>query len=96
MWDVELEKIPTVPTAEEILDRSLRRAASRRKEKKNRERADREFVMAVAASLHDRLVKVIASFPDFEGLPPCTGSSPGSSSGSKGSGWPSGRSGGPP
>src|SRR5512136_47385 len=52
------------------MDRSLRRAASRRKEKKNKERADREFVMAVAASLHDRLVKVIASFPDFEALPP--------------------------
>lgn len=40
------------------------------KEKKNRERADREFVMAVSASLHDRLVKVIRSFPEFEALPP--------------------------
>ena len=40
------------------------------KEKKNRDRADREFVMAVSASLHDRLVKVIRSFPDFETLPP--------------------------
>jgi nucleolar GTP-binding protein len=67
---VELEKIPTVPTADEILDRSLRRAASRMRGKKNRERADREFVMAVAASLHDRLVKVIRSFPEFESLPP--------------------------
>jgi nucleolar GTP-binding protein len=67
---VEFEKIPTVPTAEEVMDRSLRRAAARRREKKNRERADREFVMAVAASLHDRLVKVIASFPDFDAIPP--------------------------
>ena len=67
---MELEKIPTVPTADEILDRSLRRAAARMKEKKNRERADREFVMAVSASLHDRLVKVIRSFPEFESLPP--------------------------
>ncbi|HTY51879.1 MAG TPA: GTPase [Methanomicrobiales archaeon] len=67
---MELEKIPTVPTADEILDRSLRRAAARMKEKKNRERADREFVMAVSASLHDRLVKVIRSFPEFEALPP--------------------------
>ena len=40
------------------------------REKRNRERADREFVMAVAASLHDRLVKVIRSFPEFEDLPP--------------------------
>jgi nucleolar GTP-binding protein len=67
---VELEKIPTVPTADEVMDRSLRRAASRMKEKKNRERADREFVMAISASLHDRLVKVIQSFPEFETLPP--------------------------
>jgi len=67
---MELEQIPTVPTADEVMDRSLRRAASRMKEKKNRERADREFVMAISASLHDRLVKVIQSFPDFEALPP--------------------------
>ena len=67
---MELEKIPTVPTADEILDRSLRRAAARMKEKKNKQRADREFVMAVSASLHDRLVKVIRSFPEFESLPP--------------------------
>jgi len=67
---VDLEKIPTVPTADEVMDRSLRRAASRMKEKKNRQRADREFVMAIAASLHDRLVKVIRSFPEFETLPP--------------------------
>jgi nucleolar GTP-binding protein len=68
--DVELEKIPTVPTAEEILDRTFRRAATRMKEKKNKERADREFVMAIAASLHNRLVKVMQSFPEFEELPP--------------------------
>jgi len=67
---VELEKIPTVPTADEVMDRSLRRAAAKMKEKKNRERADKEFVMAIAASLHDRLVKVIRSFPEFESLPP--------------------------
>jgi len=67
---LDLEKIPTVPTADEVMDRSLRRAASKMKEKKNRERADREFIMAVGASLHDRLVKVIRSFPEFETLPP--------------------------
>jgi len=67
---VELEKIPTVPTADEVMDRSLRRAASKMKEKKNKERADREFIMAIGASLHDRLVKIIRSFPEFETLPP--------------------------
>ncbi|HVP25539.1 MAG TPA: GTP-binding protein, partial [Methanomicrobiales archaeon] len=67
---MDLEKIPTVPTAEELMDRSLRRAASRMREKENKERADREFVLAVSASLHARLVKVIRSFPEFETLPP--------------------------
>ena len=67
---MELEKIPTVPTADEVMDRSLRRAASKMKEKKNKERADREFIMAIGASLHDRLVKIIRSFPEFETLPP--------------------------
>jgi nucleolar GTP-binding protein len=67
---VDLEKIPTVPTADEVMDRSLRRAAAKMKEKKNKERADKEFVMAIAASLHGRLVKVIRSFPEFETLPP--------------------------
>ena len=67
---MELERIPTVPTADEVMDRSLRRAAAKMKEKKNRERADKDFVMAISASLHDRLVKVIRSFPEFEDLPP--------------------------
>ena len=67
---MELERIPTVPTADEVMDRSLRRAAAKMKEKKNRERADKDFVMAISASLHDRLVKVIRSFPEFESLPP--------------------------
>jgi nucleolar GTP-binding protein len=67
---MELEKIPTVPTADEIMDRSLRRAAAKMKEKKNKERADKEFVMAISASLHARLVKVMQSFPEFEELPP--------------------------
>jgi nucleolar GTP-binding protein len=67
---MELEKIPTVPTADEVMDRSLRRAAAKMKEKKNKERADKEFVMAISASLHARLVKVMQSFPEFEELPP--------------------------
>jgi nucleolar GTP-binding protein len=67
---MDLEKIPTVPTADEVMDRSLRRAAAKMKEKKNKERADKEFVMAISASLHARLVKVMQSFPEFEELPP--------------------------
>jgi nucleolar GTP-binding protein len=77
---VELEKIPTVPTAEELLDRSFRRAAARMREKrgspksrvsrKGSSHANEEFIRAVGASLHDRLVRIIASFPEFDALPP--------------------------
>jgi len=67
---VELEKIPTVATADELLDRSFRRAAARMREKRGSSRANEEFVRAVAASLHDRLVRIIASFPEFDALSP--------------------------
>lgn len=67
---VEFESIPTVPTADEILDRSFRRAASKMKLKRNKDRANEEFVRAVSQAIHDRLVKVMQSFPEFDTLPP--------------------------
>jgi len=67
---VEFEKIPTVPTADEILDRSFRRAAKKMAEKSNKERANTEFVRAVGAAIHDRMVYIIRGFPEFEKLPP--------------------------
>ena len=77
---MELEKIPTVPTADELLDRSFRRAAARMREKrgspkkrgsrKGSAHANEEFIRAVGASLHDRLVRIISSFPEFDALPP--------------------------
>jgi nucleolar GTP-binding protein len=67
---VEFEKIPTVPTAEEILDRSLRRAARRMKEKRNKDRANEEFVRSVTRAVHDRLVAIIQKFPVLDELPP--------------------------
>jgi nucleolar GTP-binding protein len=66
---VEFEKLPTVPTADEILDRSFRRAAKKRKEKLNKDRANEEFVRAVSHAIHDRLVSIIRGFPEFEELP---------------------------
>ncbi|MCU0632592.1 MAG: 50S ribosome-binding GTPase [Methanolinea sp.] len=66
---MEFESIPTVPTADEILDRSFRRAASKMKLKKNKDRANEEFVRAVSQAIHDRLVKVMQSFPDFDSVP---------------------------
>ncbi len=61
--------MPTVPTADEILDRSFRRAAKKMKEKLNKDRANEEFVRAVGAAIHDRLVYVIRGFPEFEEIP---------------------------
>jgi nucleolar GTP-binding protein len=66
---VELEKIPTVPTADEVLDRCLRRAAAKKKLKLNKDRANEEFVRAVASSVHDKLEDVVKAFPSFDQLP---------------------------
>ena len=66
---MEFEKIPTVPTADEILDRSFRRAAKKMKEKTNKDRANEEFVRAVGAAVHDRLVYIIRGFPEFDQIP---------------------------
>jgi len=67
---VEFEKIPTVPTADEVLDRCFRRAAAKMKLKTNKDRANQDFVRAVSHSIHDRLVHIIQTFPEFETLPP--------------------------
>jgi len=67
---VEFETIPTVPTADEVLDRSLRRAAARKKLKTNVDTANEEFVRAVGSAIHDKLKSVVGSFPSFERLPP--------------------------
>ena len=66
---MEFEDIPTVPTADEILDRSFRRAAKKMKEKTNKDRANEEFVRAVGAAVHDRLVYIIRGFPEFDQIP---------------------------
>jgi len=66
---VEFEHLPTVPTADEILDRSFRRAAKKMKEKVNKDRANEEFVRAVKSAIHDRLVYIIRGFPEFGELP---------------------------
>ena len=66
----EFERTPTIPTADEILDVSFRRAAKKRKEKHNKDRANEEFVRAVTASVHDRLVSILQQFPDLDSLPP--------------------------
>jgi nucleolar GTP-binding protein len=67
---MEFEKMPTVPTADEILDRSFRRAAKKMQEKTNKDRANTDFVKAVGAAIHDRLVYIIRGFPEFDQIPP--------------------------
>ncbi|HQP71485.1 MAG TPA: GTP-binding protein, partial [Methanoculleus sp.] len=52
---MEFETIPTVPTADEVLDRNLRRAAARKKLKTNVDTANEEFVRAVGSAIHDKL-----------------------------------------
>ncbi|HDS63075.1 MAG TPA: GTP-binding protein [Methanofollis liminatans] len=67
---MEFERIPTVPTADEVLDRSFRRAAAKMRLKANKNRANEDFVKAVSSAVHDRLVHVIQSFPIFEDQTP--------------------------
>jgi len=67
---VEFETIPTIPTADEVLDRSFRRAAAKKKLKSNVDRANEEFVRAVTSAIHDKLKSVVSAFPSFERLPP--------------------------
>lgn len=66
---MNFEKIPTVPTADEVLDRALRRAAAKMREKTQKKRASEEFVRAAYLSVHDKLVTVIQSFPEMDNLP---------------------------
>jgi nucleolar GTP-binding protein len=67
---VQFEKMKTVPTADEVLDRSFRRAARKMREKRNKDRANEEFVRAVSSAVHDRLVQIIQDIPVIEDLPP--------------------------
>ncbi|MDI6718495.1 MAG: 50S ribosome-binding GTPase [Methanomicrobiales archaeon] len=67
---MEFESIPTVPTADEVLDRSLRRAAKKMKDKRNRDRANEEFVRSIAQAVHDRLDDIVHRFPSIDSVPP--------------------------
>jgi nucleolar GTP-binding protein len=63
------EKIPTVPTADEILDVSFRRAANKMRAKSNKKRANEDFVAGSYDAIHNRLVAIIQSFPEISELP---------------------------
>ncbi|MDD3977466.1 MAG: 50S ribosome-binding GTPase [Methanomicrobium sp.] len=67
---MEFENIPTIPTADEILDRSLRRAALIKKEKTDKDRANEEFIRAIYSSVYDKLIDSVQKFPNFDELSP--------------------------
>ena len=67
---MEFEKLPTVPTADEVLDRSIRRAAKKMKEKRNKDRANEEFVRSIAQAVHDRLEDIVHKFPSIDSISP--------------------------
>ncbi|EHQ34862.1 NOG1 family protein [Methanoplanus limicola] len=66
---MEFEKIPTVPTADEVMDRALRRAAAAQKLKKNKDKANEEFVRSIYSSIYDKLDDTVRKFPSFDNLP---------------------------
>ncbi|WOF16550.1 GTP-binding protein [Methanoplanus sp. FWC-SCC4] len=67
---MEFENIPTIPTADEVLDRALRRSAMVRKEKRNKDRANEEFIRSIYSSVYDKLTDTVQKFPNFDELSP--------------------------
>jgi len=69
------EKIPTVPTAEELLDKSFRRAARAKHGKRILDRASKlkaeeSMVLTAANILSDNLINAVKKFPSFDQMPP--------------------------
>ncbi len=69
------EKLPTVPTAEELLDKSFRRATRAKRGKQVLDRASKlkaeESMLLTAANiLSDNLVSIVRKFPSFDQMPP--------------------------
>jgi nucleolar GTP-binding protein len=57
------ERLPTVPTSQELLDKAFRRASLRAK-------ADESMVITAGNILSDNLSNLIRKFPSFDNLPP--------------------------
>ncbi len=69
------EKIPTVPTSEELLNKSFKRAARAKHGKRILDRASKlkaEESMLLTAShiLSDNLINIVRKFPSFDTMPP--------------------------
>src|SRR3972149_7328506 len=69
------EKVPTVPTSEDLLDKSFRRAARAKHGKRILDRASKlkaeESMLLTAANiLSDNLINVVRKFPSLDQVPP--------------------------
>jgi nucleolar GTP-binding protein len=69
------EEIPTVPTADELLDKSFSRATRAKRGKRILDRetklkAEESMLLTAANILSDNLVHLVKKFPSFEQMPP--------------------------
>lgn len=69
------EKIPTVPTADELLDKSFRRATRAKRgkqilDRKSKLEAEESMLLTAAHILSDNLLNTVRKFPSFELMPP--------------------------
>ncbi len=68
------EKIPTVPTSEELLDKAFRRAArakhgKRILDRKSKLEAEESMLLTAANILSDNLLNIVRKFPSFDKAP---------------------------
>lgn len=72
---VIFERIPTVPTSEELLDKAFRRAARARRGKRivgieSRLKAEESMLLTLSNILTDNLKNIVRKFPSFDQIPP--------------------------
>ncbi|MDO9098733.1 MAG: NOG1 family protein, partial [Candidatus Methanoperedens sp.] len=65
------EKIPTVPTAEELLNKSFRRATRAKRgkqilDRESKQKAEESMLLTAANILTDNLVNIVRKFPSFD------------------------------
>ncbi|HDM36117.1 MAG TPA: GTP-binding protein [Candidatus Syntrophoarchaeum butanivorans] len=63
-------RLPTILTADELMDKAMRRAVRARRGKRDVRAAERAMVMTASNILSDNLKRVVHRFPSLERLPP--------------------------
>ncbi len=64
------EKIRTVPTGQELLDKAFRRGSRAKKGKQDKRKAEESFVLTTGNILADNLQRVVRDFPSFDSIHP--------------------------